>query len=344
MLVRRKLLMAGVAQGLASLSAFGQGRSETLMDTLKGPFKGPSISGSSSRRERGQKSDEVTSSSITVFPLWPQGYLQDSRLKRTEHTGQRGQVFDVMEPRLLMHNFPAGKTCRGAVIVVPGGGYCNIEEGVEGAPTARWLMEQGFQVFELLYRLPISGWSDHAVLSDGQRAVRVVRHLAEQYHYPADRVGMLGFSAGGHLAAITATQCQKRWEHICDGFDTLSARPDFVGLIYPVLTLMAPYNHNHSSRQISRHLEKGETVKDYSAEFTVDKDTSPMFLAHAEDDPIAPVENSLRMYTMLRQAHVKAELHIFQQGGHGWFRKHKLETYLWQPLFLNWVQVVFLSQ
>lgn len=138
-----------------------------------------------------------------------------------------------------------------AILVISGGGYAHEELGHEGTPTAKWLQGLGFTVFELIYRLPREGWTSPLVpFQDGQRAIRLIRAQAHQYDYSPTKVGVLGFSAGGHLAGILATSWSTQYYPIEDKIDRLSARPDFAALIYPVISMMPPLNHTHSYKSL----------------------------------------------------------------------------------------------
>ena len=217
-----------------------------------------------------------------------------------------------------------------AIIVIAGGGYAHINAGTESTPTCQWLQANGVTAFELIYRLPGEGWSPAAPFADGQQAMRIVRTGAASNGLNPGRIGMIGFSAGGHLAGMTAVQA-----------DTV-ARPDFCGLIYPVISMMPPFDGTHARREIiGSHPTLAESEA-YSVERHVGPGFPPTFLAQAADDPVSPIENSLMMFNALRAAHVAAELHVFQSGGHGWgLGKPGTEVHAWPALFTDWVHCLY---
>jgi len=153
------------------------------------------------------------------------------------------------------------------------------------------------------------------------------------------RIGLIGFSAGGHLAGTLAVSSAQTFYPPVDAVDALSARPSFCGLIYPVLSMMPPFDNTHSRREIiGTHPSPAESEA-YSVERHVGADTPPMFLAHAADDPTSPVDNSLMMFAALRTARIPAETHIFQSGGHGWgLGRPGTEVDAWPELFVRWAK------
>ncbi|WP_087149081.1 alpha/beta hydrolase [Pedobacter lusitanus] len=212
-----------------------------------------------------------------------------------------GSITNISNPRLIVHQpvKPNGT----AILVISGGGYAHIEMGKESAPVANWLQSQGITAFELIYRLPQEGWKTTDVpFQDAQRAMKIIRSLAGQYHINPDKIGILGFSAGGHLAGITATQSNKRFYKPIDAADALSARPDFAGLIYPVLTMLPPFNKTHAKKSILGKTPAKAQEEAYSVELQVNSSTPVTFLAQAADDPISPVNNSYLMNTALKKS------------------------------------------
>ena len=167
--------------------------------------------------------------------------------------------------------------------------------------------------------------------------MRLVRSLAPSYGIDAARIGLIGFSAGGHLAGMLAVSSAQTFYPPLDAVDALSARPSFCGLMYPVLSMMPPFDDTHSRREIiGKHPSEAESEA-YSVERHVGKDAPPMFLAQAADDPVSPVDNSLMMFSALRTAGIPAEMHIFQTGGHGWgVGSPGSEVHAWPELFMRW--------
>lgn len=270
-----------------------------------------------------------------TIALWPGVPPDGAGPHGPEQVNAKGAVTNVARPRLIAHR-PARPNGT-AIIVIAGGGYMRIEVGKESTPAARWLQSTGTTAFELIYRLPREGWSRDAPFQDGQRALRIVRAHAQDYRIDPARIGMVGFSAGGHLAGMTAVQPAEHFYAPVDAADAVSARPDFCGLIYPVLTMMPPYDHTHSRREIIGPHPTAAESEAYSVERHVGADAPPMFLAQAADDPISPIENSLMMFAALRAARVAAELHVFQSGRHGWgIGPPGSEVRAWPSLFAAW--------
>jgi acetyl esterase/lipase len=228
----------------------------------------------------------------------------------------------------------------GAVLVVPGGGYRHVVIDKEGFETARWLAARGCTVAVLRYRLPGDRWSagPDAPLQDAQRALRLLRAHAASLGIDPRRVGVLGFSAGGHLAARLAFESDLPSYEPRDAVDTGSARPDYAGLIYPVVTMRADEAHAGSRERLIGDSPSPQQVARYSVEEHVPPDAPPVFLLHAADDASVPVGNALRLYSALRAASVPAELHVFAEGGHG-FGLRAIEgrpVSAWPGLFEAW--------
>ncbi|WNO53634.1 alpha/beta hydrolase [Stakelama saccharophila] len=255
----------------------------------------------------------------TVIKLWPGEAPGKGKPSGPEHIGREGAalgaVSNVSVPRMKVYRptNPDGT----AVIIMGGGGYFRIQISHEAMPAARWLKAIGVTPIVLYYRLPDDGWSADAPIQDAQRAVRLVRSRAEELGIDPDEIGVMGFSAGGHLAAMTETTYDKEWYQPVDDADTLSSRPDFSALLFPVITLTAPYDTSRTKEELVGDSTDPATLKPYSPELHVTKNTPPTFLAQAEDDPIADPHHSMIMFDALQKAGVPAEMHLFQSGGHG---------------------------
>ncbi|MBB6370788.1 alpha/beta hydrolase [Chryseobacterium shigense] len=278
------------------------------------------------------------SPALEQIPLWPHNMPDTSGSRESETISDKGSVTNVSNPRLIVHQ---PKNPNGiAILVISGGGYAHIELGKESTPAANWLQSEGITAFELIYRLPQENWKTTNVpFEDAQRAIRMIRSLAQNYNIDPNKVGILGFSAGGHLAGYTSARPDQKLYAPIDHIDTLSARPDFTGLIYPVISMLPPNNKTHSYKSILGKTSSKEQEIAYSVEKQVNENMPITFITQAADDPISPVDNSFLMYSALNKAHVPAEMHIFQTGGHGWgLGKKGSPVSSWPDLFKKWAQ------
>ncbi|NML72265.1 alpha/beta hydrolase [Chryseobacterium sp. RP-3-3] len=278
------------------------------------------------------------SSALEQIPLWAHTMPDGNGPQEAETITAKGSVTHVSKPRLIVHqpSHPNGT----AILVISGGGYAHIELGKESTPAANWLQSKGVTAFELIYRLSSENWtSTHVPFEDAQRAMRIIRSLAKKYSIDVNKTGILGFSAGGHLAGYTAAQPNKKFYQPVDAIDSLSARPDFAGLIYPVISMLPPNNDTHSRKSIlGEHPSLSEETA-FSVEKQVNSNMPVTFLAQAMDDPISSVDNSILLYSALKQVNVRAEMHLFQTGGHGWgLGKKDSPTAAWPELFKTWVK------
>jgi acetyl esterase/lipase len=229
-----------------------------------------------------------------------------------------------------------------AVIVIPGGGYGFLATNHEGRQVANWLNAMGITAFVLKYRLG-PRYHHPVELGDAQRAIRMVRSRAKEFGVLPDKIGVMGFSAGGHLASTTATHFDLGNPQATDPIDRASSRPDFAVLAYPVISFTAEYTHQGSRRNLIGENPKPELVKELSSELHVTSQTPPTFLFSSTTDTVVPPENSVAFYLALHKASVPAELHIFENAPHGvgldladpsvgewstlllhWFRERKL--------------------
>jgi len=260
-----------------------------------------------------------------VLELWPEGppgaegvAVQPEIVDRDNPWKLRDRAIRfVRRPTLTV--FRAAGRPRGAFVLLPGGSYRHVVVDKEGFETARWLALEGFTVFVLFYRLPGDGWAagPDAPLQDSQRALRLVRARATEWGIDPHRLGVVGFSAGGHLAARTATHHALRTYEPVDAADGASARPDIAAMMYPVITLDGPATHAGSRDFLLGADPSPARLRTYSAQVDVGPDTPPSFLLHAADDTSVPLENSLLMHAALRAAGVATDLHVFAEGGHG---------------------------
>jgi len=221
-------------------------------------------------------------------------------------------------PVLDMYAAPKEKAYGTAIIICPGGGYWGLAIKHEGAQVAAWFNSLGVTAFVLKYRLPDEAiMEDKAVgpLQDGQGAIRLVRRHAKEWNIDPNKIGVMGFSAGGHLAATISTHFN---EKVYEPKDTTSARPDFSILIYPVISMDTAITHGGSRENLLGKNPSQELVKRFSNELQVNENTPPAFLIHSLDDDVVPVENSIRYALALKKFSVPGELHIYEKGGHGY--------------------------
>ncbi|GJG88800.1 beta-xylanase [Gemmatimonadetes bacterium T265] len=209
-----------------------------------------------------------------------------------------------------------GATAGTAVIVAPGGGYAALAENHEGRQVANWFNALGVTALVLRYRLG-PRYHHPVELGDVQRALRLVRARAGEFGVRADRVGVMGFSAGGHLAATAATRFDDGDPRAPDPVDRASSRPDFLVLAYPVVSFTAPYTHQGSATNLLGADAPAALRAELSAEQHVTARTPPTFLFTTNADDVVPAENSVAFYLALRRAGVPAELHVFEPGSHG---------------------------
>lgn len=223
-----------------------------------------------------------------------------------------------------------------AVLVVGGGGYFRIQIGSAARPIARWLQSEGVTAFVLFYRLPGDGWPVDAPFQDGQRAMRLIRADAQRFGIDPDRIGVIGSSAGAHLAGMLATRGDQGFYAPADTADQLSGRPNFAGLLYPVISMRPPIDTTRTRKELGR---ASDAVERFSLERLVDANTPPIFLAHSADDPIADPRHSQWMFEAMRAASRPAELHIFSSGGHSWgMGAPGSAPAAWPQLFAHWAR------
>jgi acetyl esterase/lipase len=280
-----------------------------------------------------------------VIDLWPGGAPGGERVTVKEEVIERlpdGPLRDryvqhVTRPTMTIFK-PTAAFNGITLLIVPGGGYVRVVIDKEGVEAAEWFTERGFAAAVLRYRLPADGWGNgaNAPVHDAMRAVRLLRaHPIEQSN--ASRIGVIGFSAGGHLSARLLTEPGLSYAKRDDA-DDLSARPDFGVLMYPVIATMGPIAHAGSAQQLLNAGVGKTDIERYSPHLNVGAQTPPTMLVHAADDAGVPVENSLVMYDALRKARVRSELHVFDSGGHGFGLRGVAgrDVAAWPTLVQNW--------
>lgn len=257
--------------------------------------------------------------------FWP-NQTDDRALSRIQH------------PTLSV--FRADRGDGSALLIVPGGGYRHLLVDKEGSEVARRFNAAGITSFVLAHRLPAEGWADgpDVPLQDAQRAMRLIRTRAREFEIDPKRVGVLGFSAGGHVAASLMTRFAAPVYAPSDEIDRGDARPDFAGLVYPVISMSPPLAHTASREELLGSAPTTAQEAAYSCERLVSAKTTPAILIAAADDREVDPLNSPAMFQAMRAAGVASELHLFEEGGHG-FSLRRIEgrpISAWPDLFLHW--------
>ncbi len=229
-----------------------------------------------------------------------------------------------------------------AVLTIPGGGYGFVSIQNEGIDVAKTLNPHGITVFALSYRLPSEGWDDQAnvPLQDAQRAMRLIRANAARYGIDPAKLGIVGFSAGGHLAASLTVGYDDKVYTAIDAADRQSAKPAFSGLVYPVASLSTPHTHPGSRDNLLGPNPDPATKARYDTPRRINPTTAPLFLVHAVDDGLVPLDQSIDVLTQARAAKVPVEAHFFERGGHGFGALSAPQgspARLWPDLFDRWI-------
>jgi acetyl esterase/lipase len=282
----------------------------------------------------------LTLSAQQVVPLYP-GEIPNSiphsvkevvEERNGQFSGYRGATHPTLEIVLPKNaDKPAA-----AVVICPGGGYVRQVYRREGTEIAEAFAEQGVAAFILKYRIPNDAtMADKSLgaLQDAQQAIRLVRQNASKWNVDPKRVGIMGFSAGGHVASTAATHFKKSSIPNPEG---TSLRPDFTILIYPVVSMLEGFTHAGSRKNLLGDHPNDAQVRLFSNELQVDKDTPPTWLTHAGDDKAVPVANSVRFYNALIENNVPAEMHLYPAGGHGFVLKRPAKE--WMASIFDWME------
>lgn len=275
----------------------------------------------------------------TIF-VWPDKI--PGEIKNEEYTEKEVYKDSVLQatskvtiPTLTTYK---PKTPNGtAIVIFPGGGYAHLSINKEGRKVAEWLNTLGITAFVLKYRLPDDNiMTDKTIgpLQDAQEAIRIIRRNAAEWDLDKNKIGVLGFSAGGHLAATLSTHFnQKTYSD-----DSTSARPDFSVLIYPVISMQNEITHKGSQVNLLGKNASNESITEFSNELSVKPETPPTYLVHATDDKSVPVENSLNYYLALKKNAIPSELHLYEKGGHGFGLGISSTSQFWTSGCINWLK------
>jgi acetyl esterase/lipase len=291
--VRRRLLLLG---GLALVAS-----------TATLPGQAPAATGQA-------KPSPARASAAAVIPIWPEG-VPGLLPNAGPEVEVDARVSNVHTPTLTAYPAPEAARNGTAVIVCPGGAYRRLAIDKEGTDVAVWLNSLGVSAFVLKYRMQEYGHP--APLRDVLRSVRLLRSQASRWAIAPDRIGVMGFSAGGHLASSAGTLFDSPLGRTGAELDRVSARPDFLVLVYPVISMNPPYVHAGSRDSLLGANAPQSLIDSLSTNLQVTRQTPPAFLVHGGTDTAVPPENSVLFYSALRRESVPAELHLYQEGAHG---------------------------
>lgn len=274
-----------------------------------------------------------------IIPLWPEGKMPNSKGLQLRDSINNERLFQVAAPRIHCFFSSKQENKGAAILIIPGGGYHHLSFNISGFQLAKWFNTMGINAFVLDHRLPLSPdlkVREIAPLQDAERAMRIIRFNAAQWGIDTAKIGVLGSSAGGHLAATLGT-IKDDYAAINDAFDAYAFRPDFMILISPVIDL-GEYAHKGSRDNLLGPGPSADLLKKYSLQWQVSSYTPPTFLAHAFNDKAVPPQNSLLFYEALLEHNVPSSLHIFNQGGHSIaLRNNPGSTNLWTHICEEWL-------
>lgn len=265
-------------------------------------------------------------SSQEKIMLYPNGATESNKLTVGETNRDADFKLNISEARMLAFPAPKEKANGTAVLICPGGGYAGLSVIKEGEEVAKWFNELGVTAFVLYYRMPNGHWQ--IPLNDVHTAFSIIHTRAKEWNINTKKIGIMGFSAGGHLASTAGTH-----------FKTKTERPAFMILGYPVVTMNKELTHGGSRKNLLGENPTDEMVKLYSNELQVTRKTPPTFMVHAKDDKAVPLANSEQLLVALKSKKVPAELHVFDEGGHGFgMRKRGIPVDAWPDRLKTWLQ------
>ncbi len=278
--------------------------------------------------------------------LWPDGPPnQNTPPAEERYYENRGTMRfeNISEAELFVYLPEAEKNTGAAVVICPGGAYWVEAIDHEGYQIAEYLKEQGIAGIVLKYRLPYG--NSEIPLTDAQQAIRYVRSKASEWNINPEKVGIAGSSAGGHLASTAGTHFNLGDPAAADPLQQLSCRPDFMLLIYPVISLDEKIGHMGSRKNLIGATNDWKVASEFSNELHVTEDTPPTFFVLADDDRAVVPENSIRFYLAMKQHQIPAEMHIYAKGGHGFgMKKMDLPTEKWPGLFTDWLKTMKITE
>ncbi len=279
----------------------------------------------------------------TIIPLYKEKIIPGAKQTPDQEKSETGndnilRISKVSRPTLTVY-LPQKQSSTGAAIIIcPGGGYSILAAGHEGADVAKRLNEMGIAAFVLKYRLPDDSIMMHketGPLQDAQQAILIVRENAKEWHINKNNIGIMGFSAGGHLASAAGTHFNI--SYINQNQHT-SLRPDFMVLIYPVISFTDSIGHIGSRDQLLGKNPSLNKIEEFSNELRVTKETPPTFLVHAKDDDVVNVKNTLEFAASLKRNKVPVEVYLYEKGGHGFGMYNKTSDISWMDILQNWMK------
>ena len=282
------------------------------------------------------------SASAEWLPLWPGEAPGGTKpVTLSENVGKGGRLTDITAPQYEVRLPDASKRTGAAMIILPGGGYTILAMDHEGRQYADWLNERGIAAVIVKYRVSgkdEAGYQFPVPLMDARRAIRLTRSKAMEWGIDPAKVGVMGSSAGGHLASMCATLWDDKLpEETADAIDALDCRPDFAVLVYPVISMTEAWGHGGSKRRLIGENPAPELALRVSTEKRVNAKTPPCFLVHAADDGTVPVRNSLEFAARCAENKVPVVCHVFAKGGHGFGLRGKGDSADWPALLESWL-------
>ncbi len=274
-----------------------------------------------------------------TLKVWPDGAPNDNGMTEPEEKYDGVRVRNVSEAEVYVYLPEKDNNTGAAVVICPGGGYWIEAMDHEGYDIAEWLKTKGIAGIVLKYRLP---YGNHEVpSSDARQAIRIVRKNAKEWGIDENKIGIAGSSAGGHLASTVGTKFDLGDKNGENEFERISSRPDFMLLLYPVISFNEAIGHMGSRKNLIGEGNDWNLAKQYSNELNVTKDTPPTFMVLSDDDKSVIPQNSVEFYLSLKKYDIPAEMHIFQKGGHGYgITKKNQSADIWPDLFYNWLQAL----
>lgn len=283
------------------------------------------------------------------LPLWPNEAPGGAKPKVVhESESKNGHLTDTAEPQYEVRLPEVSRRSGAAVVIFAGGGYSFLSMRSEGREVADWLVERGVVAVLVKYRVSrndAAGFQFPVPLLDARRAIRVTRSRAKEWGVAPGKIGVMGFSAGGHLASMCATMWEEQFaEEGKDAVDAQECRPDFAVMVYPVITMAESWGHRGSKRRLLGETPAPELVERVSTDRRVNPKTPPCFLVHAADDGGVPVRNSLEFTGSCAENKVPVVCHVYSKGGHGFGLKGRGDSGDWTDQFDEWLVAMKLAK